>query len=200
MSTLGARLAEKGFGHPSGLLGRLGGRLMGRGNAATEQHMVTLAELAEQDVALVVGPGPGLGLAAAAQFSTQVIGIDPSAVMLNACRRRCAELIEQGRVQLVRATAEHTTQPDRAVDVVISVNNVQIWPDRRAGFAELARVLRPGGRLLLSTHQKWLPGGLTALTDTVAAAGFTDIRTWTWEPPARGATTAAQLHARRASR
>lgn len=197
MVSLGARLAEKGFGRPSGLLGRLGGRLMAHGNVATEQHMVTLADLQEHEAVLVIGAGPGIGLQAAAQQSAEVIGLDPSHVMLEACRRRCAELIEQGRVQLVEATAEHTGQPDSSVDVVIAVNNVQIWPDQRAGCSELARVLRPGGRLLLSAHQKWLPGGLLALSETVAAAGFTNIDTWTWEPPGRTASSAAQLHARR---
>lgn len=49
MTTLGVRLADKGFGRPSGLLGRLGGRLMASGNAATEEHLVHLAELREQD-------------------------------------------------------------------------------------------------------------------------------------------------------
>lgn len=195
MATFGARLADQGFGHPSGLLGRLGGRVMVRGNAATELHMVDLAQLAERDVVLVVGPGPGIGLEAAAERAGRVVGLDPSTVMLEACRRRCGGLVEQGRVQLVQASAAQTGQPDSSVDVVIAVNNVQIWPDQKAGCAELARVLRPGGRLLLSAHQKWLQGGLPALADTVTAVGFTDVRTWTWEPPGRAATTAGQLEA-----
>lgn len=53
--------------------------------------------------------------------------------MLSACRRRCAGLIEYGRVELVHGDAEHTGQPDCSVDVVIAVNNVQIWPDIRSG-------------------------------------------------------------------
>jgi ubiquinone/menaquinone biosynthesis C-methylase UbiE len=199
MATLGARLAEKGFGRPSGVLGHLGGRMMARGNAATERHTVDLADLGAQDVVLVLGPGPGIGLQAAARCSARVIGVDPSEVMLAACRHRCAELIQQGRVQLLQASAEHTGQPDRSMDVVIAVNNVQIWPDQQAGFRELHRVLRPEGQLLLSVHQKWLPGGLPALTETVAAAGFTDLRSWTWEPPGRSATNAAQLQARRST-
>lgn len=171
---------------------------MARGNAATEQHMVRLAELQEHEVVLVVGPGPGVGLRDAVQYSAHVIGIDPSPVMLDACRRRCTVLIEQGRVSLVQASAEQTRQPNCSVDVVIAVNNVQIWPDRQAGCTELVRVLRPGGRLLLSAHHKWLPGGPDGLADTVAAAGFTDISTWMWQPPGHMATTAAQLTARRA--
>lgn len=170
---------------------------MARGNAATERHMVHLAELRENEVVLVVGPGPGVGVRDAAQHSGRVIGIDPSPVMLEASRRRCADLIERGRVRLMQASAEQTDQPDGSVDVIIAVNSVQLWPDRQAGCRELARVLRPGGRLLLSAHRQWLPGGRSGLADIVAAAGFVDIRTWTWEPPGRMATTAVQLAARR---
>jgi arsenite methyltransferase len=194
---LAARLLEKGFGRPSGPLGRIGGWLMARGNADTERHVVEIADLDQEDVVLVLGPGPGIGLEAAARRSRHVIGIDPSEVMLRAARRRGAELIEEGRLRLVRGVAADTGQADASTDVVLAVNSVQIWPDWQAAFAELHRVLRPGGRLLLSAHEKWLPGGLAALAAAVRNAGFDQIRTWTWEPPGRVAGTAAQLSARR---
>jgi arsenite methyltransferase len=84
---------------------------------------------------------------------------------------------------------------DASVDVVLSVNNVLLWADRAAAFAELRRVLCPGGRLLLSAHDKWLPVPRHALASEVVQAGFTDLQTWTWEPPGVFATTAAQLRA-----
>ncbi|THA31235.1 hypothetical protein [Streptomyces sp. A1547] len=53
MESITERLLTKGFGRPSGLLGRLGGRLTAHGNAATELlHVVALAAPAEQDVVL----------------------------------------------------------------------------------------------------------------------------------------------------
>ncbi|MFD7407642.1 hypothetical protein ACFV7R_34385 [Streptomyces sp. NPDC059866] len=72
------RLLTKAFDQPSGLLGCLGSHLMACGNAATERHAVALAAPAEQDVVLVIGPGPGIGLTAAAGRSAHVIGIDRS--------------------------------------------------------------------------------------------------------------------------
>lgn len=197
MTGLAQRLADIGFGKPRGLLGRIGGRLMAHGNAATEKHLVELADLTSEKTVLVLGPGPGIGLHAAALRCHRVIGVDPSELMLAACRRRCANLPDGGTVTLVVGDAESTQQPDASVDVVLSVNNVMIWPDWQAGFTELRRILRPGGRMLLSAHTKWLPGGLTALATAVEKAGFDDIRTWSWEPPGRGAATAAQLQAHR---
>ena len=171
--------------------------MMARGNAGTERQVVEIADLDEQDVVLVLSPGPGVGLEAAGRRSANVIGVDPSEVMLAACRQRCADLIAGGRVRLLRGVADQSGQPASSVDVVLTVNNVAVWPDWQAGFGELHRVLRPGGRLLLSAHEKWLPGGSVALSAAVEDAGFEQIRTWTWEPPGRGAATAAQLSARR---
>ncbi len=170
---------------------------MASGNAATERRLVEIAALEPEDMVVVLGPGPGVGLQAAGERSGHVIGVDPSAVMRDVARRRCAELFEQGRVRIEGGDAEDTSLPDASADVVLAVNNVQLWPDWATGFAEVRRVLRPGGRVLLSAHERWLPGGQTALAGAVEAAGFADVEVWTWEPPGRGASTGAQLRASR---
>jgi arsenite methyltransferase len=170
---------------------------MARANASTERHLVDIAGLGPDTAVLVLGPGPGIGLQEAGIRSGYVVGIDPSAVMRDAAARRCAELIRQGRVHVKSGTADDTGEADATMDVVLAVNNVHIWPDWRAGFAELHRVLRPGGLLLLSAHQKWLPGGQPALTAAVKEAGFAEIEVWSWEPPGSEAPTAVQLRARR---
>jgi arsenite methyltransferase len=188
MSTALAQVLDRAFGHPRGLLGRIGGALMAFGNAATERQLVNVARLTPEETVLVVGPGPGVGLLAAAERARAVIGVDPSPEMLARCHERCpAATVRAG-------AAERTGQEDASVDVVLSVNNVMLWDDRAAGFAELYRVLRPGGRLLLSAHEGWLPVPRHELAAEVAAAGFTDLQTWTWEPPGPSAT-AAQLRA-----
>ncbi|TVT27561.1 class I SAM-dependent methyltransferase [Amycolatopsis rhizosphaerae] len=190
MSTTSSRLLDRAFGRPRGVLGRIGGALMAWGNAATERHMVDVAGPGPADTVLVLGPGPGVGLSAAAERTGHVVAVDPSETMLARCRARCPQ------AALHPGTAERTGLAVGSVDVVISVNNVQLWPDRAAGFAELFRVLRPGGRLALSVHEKWLPVSRHELAAELEAAGFTDLQTWTWEPPGP-ASTAAQLRARR---
>ena len=71
-------------------------------------------------------------------------------------------------------TAEDTGCPDASVDTAVSVNNVMPW-DRPAGFAELARVLRPGGRLVISVHRHVLDATPEQLRAGAAAAGFTGV-------------------------
>jgi SAM-dependent methyltransferase len=116
-----------------------------------------------------------------------VVGVDPSREMLLAAKRRCRELVEVGKVELIHGEAADTHRPARSASVVMSVNNVHLWPDRAAGFAEIHRILKPGGRLLISVHAKWAPEGLA---EEVAAAGFGDVVSKLWRPPARGAGTA----------
>ncbi|MCI2424106.1 class I SAM-dependent methyltransferase [Saccharopolyspora sp. K220] len=180
------------------MLGRLGGRLMAYGNAATERHVVAVAVPQPGETVLVVGPGPGVGVLAA-EAAGHVIAVDPSPVMLAACRRRCAHLTRAGllRLELYERSVEQTGLPDAVADVVVSVNNIMFWPDRAAGFAELCRVLRPGGRLVLSAHERWLGGGADQLLHETREAGFTDTETWTWQPPTRSAGLAIQLRAAR---
>lgn len=184
-------MLDKAFGHPRGLLGRIGALVMTHGNGPTEHHVVEVAKLTPEESVLVVGPGPGVGLEEAAKRAARVIGVDPSEEMLGLCRERCGDGVE-----LRKGTAEETGEADAAVDVVLSVNNVHHWEDRAAGIAELFRVLKPGGRLVLSAHEKWLPVSRHLLAEELETAGFADVQTWTWDPPGFGAL-AAQLRARK---
>lgn len=187
-------LVRKGFGLPEGMLGRVGGWLMVRGNGPTEKHLVKLAGLQPNEHVVVLGPGPGVGLRAAAKYSGIVVGVDPSDTMLLAARERCSDLVETGKVQLVRGAAGDTHQPDQSASVVLSVNNVQLWEDRPAAYAEIRRILKPNGRLLIAVHQKWAP---TNLATELTTAGFTNVTSTTWDPPGRLASTAAIYTANR---
>jgi ubiquinone/menaquinone biosynthesis C-methylase UbiE len=150
--------------------------------------VVELARLQAKEHVLVLGPGPGIGLVAAAKYAGIVVGVDPSDTMLLAARHHCGELVEAGKVQLIRGDAADTHQPDASAQVVLSVNNIQFWEDRQAAYAEIQRVMKPGGRLVISVHKKWAPAGIA---EELESAGFTNVSSTTWEPPNRRATTAA---------
>ena len=63
-----------------------------------------------------------------------------------------------GRRHLVQADARHLPLPTASVDAVFAAGLVQHLPDPEAGLAELARVSRPGGRLII-----FHPSGRAAL-------------------------------------
>lgn len=177
MPNLIMRVLDPMFGHPRGRAGRLGGALMVRSNAEQEVWAVEQAQLRDGASVLIVGPGPGLGLAAAADAvgpAGHVIGVDPSATMREMASARCAEHIRAGRVEIRDGGAENTGCTDSSMDAAISVNNVMLW-DCPAGFTELFRVLRPGGRLVLSVHRHVLDVDPEQLVEDARTAGFTDV-------------------------
>jgi ubiquinone/menaquinone biosynthesis C-methylase UbiE len=100
------------------------------------------------DRVLEVGFGGGalldLILAAGA---ARVIGVDVSDAMVERARRRFAG--KASRVEVHRASAESLPLDDCTVDKAVSVNSFYFWPDPETAMAELARVVRPGGRLVL---------------------------------------------------
>ncbi len=177
MNDMLMRLLDAGFGHPRGLFGRLGGALMALGNGEQERWAVEQAGLRPGHRVLAVGCGPGLGLqlaAAAVSPRGQVIGVDPSAVMREMARTRCASLVAEGVVVVADGTAECTGCESASVDAVISVNNIMWW-GRPIGFAELARVLRPGGQLVITVHRHVLDVEPAVLGDEARRAGLVDV-------------------------
>jgi len=132
---------------------------------------------------LIVGHGPGIGITLAAdavQPSVHVTGVDPSATMREMAAARCTTagrvLLRDGTAELLLrdGTAERTECAAGSMDAAISVNNVMLW-ERPAGFAELRRVLRPGGRLVITVHRHVLGVPSEQLEAEASAAGFTNL-------------------------
>ena len=174
MTNLLMRALDPIFGHPRGALGRLGGALMARGNAEQEQWAVTAAQIQPGQRVLVLGHGPGVGLALAAKevgHTGHVVGVDPSQTMRQMAATRCAAQIREGIVELRTGTAEETNCESASIDAAISVNNVMLW-DLEAGLDELARVLRVGGTLVITVHRHVLGHSPEDLRQTAERAGF----------------------------
>ncbi len=88
----------------------------------------------------------------------RVCGIDPSRQMIAYARRKAAGRSLSVDFQL--GVVEHLAFPDRSFDVVLCTWMIHHLPtdDKRQGLAEMARVLKPGGRLLLvDSHPDDLP-------------------------------------------
>ena len=69
-----------------------------------------------------------------------------------------SERKSDGRVRFIQGTAEDLPLPDASVDLVISTTSFDHWKNQGAGLAECARVLAPGGHLVLSDLFSFLLG------------------------------------------
>jgi ubiquinone/menaquinone biosynthesis C-methylase UbiE len=85
-------------------------------------------------------------------------GVDLSPEMLSRARRRAAELGR--RVELCEGDAGRLPFPDASFDTVVCTLALCAVPDREGAIAEIDRVLRPGGQLLLLDHvePRWRRG------------------------------------------
>jgi ubiquinone/menaquinone biosynthesis C-methylase UbiE len=92
----------------------------------------------------------------------EVFGADISEALIERARDRFARDVRRGRLHLYRASVESLPLPPATVTRAVSVNSLYFWPDPPAAFAELARVVKPGGRLAVAFEaagelRKW-PG------------------------------------------
>ena len=98
------------------------------------------------DVACGAG-GPGLWVAQ--RSGASLVGIDPAEPGLATARRRARAIGLADRAEFRSGTFERTGLGDGTVDAVMTIDAFQYAPDKRAALAELARILRPGGRLAI---------------------------------------------------
>ena len=111
-----------------------------------------LGRLAPGERVLDVGSGAGTDSLIAAHMvggQGRVVGIDMTAEMLTRARAAAAEA-GVVNVEFVEAEAEQLPFADASFDVVISNGVIDLIPDKDAVYAELHRVLAPGGRLQIA--------------------------------------------------
>lgn len=112
----------------------------------------SVADLHQGEIVLDLGSGAGLDVLLSARRvgpNGHVYGVDMTEEMLELARRNAAEA-DADNVTFLAGTIEELPLPDGAVDVVLSNCVLNLSTDKPAVFAELARVLRPGGRVAIS--------------------------------------------------
>jgi SAM-dependent methyltransferase len=143
------------------------------------------ATLRPGETVLDLGCGGGLDVFLAADKvgpRGKAIGIDMTPQMLERARRNAAG---RTNVEFHQATIDRLPLPDASVDCVISNCVINLAPDKPAVFREIARALKPGGRLAVSdiALKKPLPpeigNDLMAYVGCVAGAILIDdYRSW----------------------
>ena len=104
---------------------------------------------ADGDFVVDVGCGAGIDSLIASKMvgpRGRVVGIDMTPEMLGRARRG-AEAMAADNVEFTQGFAERLPVADGWADLVISNGVLNLFPDKLAGLQEMARVLKPGGRL-----------------------------------------------------
>ena len=155
-----------------------------------------VADLKSGETVLDIGSGGGIDVllsAARVGPSGFAYGLDMTDEMLDLARRNAVDA-GASNVEFLHGHMEDIPLPDESVDVVISNCVINLSPDKPAVFAEMHRVLRPGGRIGISdvvtedhltdderrergSYVGCIAGALplTEYTDGLQAVGFVDV-------------------------
>ncbi|MGE0450726.1 MAG: ArsR/SmtB family transcription factor [Vicinamibacterales bacterium] len=159
-------------------------------------HLTALAALADAEMVFGdLGCGTGQLSAALAPFVARVVAVDSSAAMLQAARRRLQGL---SNVDLRRGDIEALPIDDARLDAAALMLVLHHLPEPARALADVARVLKPGGRLILvdmlphdreSYRQQmghvWLGFSEDQVGQMLADAGFERARVVPLPPDAR---------------
>lgn len=138
-------------GNPSGILGRLIAWIMERETATPNAQAIAALAPDRGDRVLEVGFAHGRTIEELARSTPQgfVAGVDHASEMVDLASRRCAALIAEGRVELRCADSSALPFADRSFDKVLAVHTIYFWSDPAGHLREIARVMRPGGVVVL---------------------------------------------------
>jgi ubiquinone/menaquinone biosynthesis C-methylase UbiE len=168
-------------GYEGGRLGRLRQQIADR----TAELALTVVPAPQR--ILDVGCGTGYllrRLAARCPEAVELTGVDPARAMIAAARAAAAD----DRLRWLEGTAEKLPYPGGSFDLVVSTTSFDHWADQRAGLGECARVLAPGGWLVLTDlFSAWLSPTLVGrrrdkartrrrASRLLAAAGFRAVQ------------------------
>lgn len=176
---------------PSGFFGRLlMGRYLDRANARINQLVFDTLSTGPQEHALEIGfGGADLLLRIAANLETgRIDGVDLSPEMVTRADRRAKKLGLSHKTGFHQGSIDKLPFGDASFDCACSVHTIYFWADLDRGIAELARVVKPGGRLLLGfssasalREEGWVERGFSAYSneqigDACRAHGFSSVR------------------------
>jgi arsenite methyltransferase len=182
------RVLARQLSRPTGLLGALVRRMMNRGNANMNAFALDQLDLASTDRVLEVGFGGGLTLPTLFERAAFVAGIDRSHDVVLRAKAHFAKAVAAGRADFREGQVESLPFAPATFDKVCTVNTVYFWTSLDAGFAELHRVLSPGGRLAVGFLGKermdrigfpsdiFTPRTPDDVVASLVKTGFTEVR------------------------
>ena len=181
------RYLSRQAARPHGAVGWLLSRIWLNETAAVNDTALELLNPTPGERICEIGFGPGRTLSRLGAVGADVVGVDVSAAMVRTAGRRNAGLIAAGRMRLHHGDVTTLPVADDSLDAVIGVHTIYFWPNHGATLADMARALRPGGRLVLAFRAGEHPRPArfdpavyhvpttTEATEWLRVAGFTGV-------------------------
>ncbi|UTV30340.1 class I SAM-dependent methyltransferase [Photobacterium atrarenae] len=147
------------------------------GNWPTNRLAVAAIPFKADDRLLDIGCGSGTALREASRLITSgaLLGIDPSAAMLEIAKAQTKTHPAGTRVQYLTGAAEALPLDDGSISVALAINTFHHWLDPAQGLAEVLRVLEPGGYLYIAEDHEvmaWHQNDANHLLKQIEDAGF----------------------------
>jgi SAM-dependent methyltransferase len=174
---------DRQYRRPTGSLGRQVGERMAEDHLPENLWTVSLLQARPTDHILELGFGAGVAIQELAKTVTQgrIAGIDFSKTMVAAARRRNAQAIKRGTVDLRYGDVAELPFDDAQFDKAFSIHSIYFWRQPHEVVRGIERVLRPGGRLVLTV----LPTERWNERDPDTPIGTPDCRAYSGEELAR---------------
>jgi SAM-dependent methyltransferase len=177
------------FGVPHGALGSVGARVMPIMVKPFYTMMAGQLDLRPEDEMLDVGCGSARMLAEQASHVRYVAGLDASELQVGMARKRLAERLAAGTAEIVLGDAMALPWEDGRFSAVNCLNCLKFVPDPPKALREMARVLRPDGRAVLTFDEDLKDPARSSTIDAygqwqwsaddarrmMEEAGFTDV-------------------------
>lgn len=178
---------------PEGFWGRMMVTGMNGGShAAMASWGLDIANVPADGEIIDIGCGGGANLARLMDRSlrTKVTGVDYSSVSVEKSRNVNADAIARGRCKVLEASVSKLPFKENTFGIATAFETVYFWPDIEKSFAEVRRILVPGGKFLIvneddglsGNNEKWEkmiegmhPYTPDELKANLSVAGFRDI-------------------------
>ena len=131
---------------------------------------VEAAAVAEGEMALDLACGTGNVAIEMAKRGAHVVAVDPAERLLEVARSRAK--LNKLAVKTVNGTAENIPSRDAAFDVAVSVFGMIFSPDAEKAARELVRVVRPGGRFVITS---WIATGVIFEVGAILWQGASEV-------------------------
>lgn len=134
------------------------GEFMNKGNELLNRRAIEELNVTDGDVVLEIGMGNGYfaGDIISQADNVTYFGCDYSQEMVDASNRKNVEHIVSGKATFVCGNADTMLFDDNTFDKILTANTIYFWDDVAKTFAEIKRVLKANGKLVIAVRPEAL--------------------------------------------